>query len=539
MRQAPKDELGSGVERMKRPFRFVVLLVLLFTPVFGVPVVLAQALPPDLVLVNGTVLTVDDADTVAEALAIRAGRIVAVGTTSDIRKLAGLGTEVIDLNGRTATPGLIDTHLHVSPPSDELDLSDPDIRNIADLQARLRQEVAKYAPGEWVRGRGWDGGKLVERRFLRASDLDVVSPANPVWLRHTTGHYGVANTLALKLASVTRETVDPPAETLERDASGNPTGLMKESATGVITRVITGGGRGRGPGGEPGGGLAATFAGFNREGLTAVKDPGVTAGRFAQYRQMLDAGTLNVRVFALWRGGDTMASLEETIRQMGAHPRLPQTMGNGMLTSGGVKLYIDGSGGACTGWMHDDWNLESTGVEKGNKGYPTTDPAVFREQIRRLHDAGIHVGTHAVGDRGMDVVVDAYADALRAKPTRGLRHSIIHANLPTDHAIDTMAMLQKTYDAGYPELQPPFLWWIGDNYAGNYGPTRAPRLLPLRTMLKKGVRWAAGSDYYVTPFAPRYGLWASVVRKPLRGTYGETAFGLDEALAGRVVHRAP
>ena len=498
----------------------------------------SQAQPPDLLLVNGTVLTVDEADTIAEALAIRAGRIVAVGTTSEISRLAGPRTGVIDLDGRTATPGLIDTHLHVSPPSDQLDLSDPDIRTIADLQARLKEEVAKHPPGEWVRGRGWDEGKLAERRFLRASDLDAVSPANPVWLTHTTGHYGVGNSLALKLAGVTRDTPDPPAGTIERDAAGNPTGLMKESATGLVTRAIGGEGRGRGRGGDAGGGLAAALAGFNREGLTAVKDPGVSAARFEQYRQMLEAGTLTVRVFALWRGGRTVESVDQTIRQMNGYPRLPQTIGDGILTSGGVKLYIDGSGGARTGWMHDDWNLDSTGVEAGNKGYPTTDPDVYREQIRRLHEAGIHVGTHAVGDRGMDVVVDAYADALRARPTRGLRHSIIHANLPTSHAIETMAMLQKTYDAGYPELQPPFMWWIGDTYAGNYGPARSRRLLPLRTFAEQGILWAGGSDYSVTPYAARYGLWSSVARKTLRGTYGETAFGLDEAVDVRTALRS-
>ncbi len=495
--------------------------------------VAGQQEPADLVLVNGIVLTVDPNDSIAEAVAVRAGKIVAVGSTADVRRLAGERTTVVDLAGRTATPGLIDTHLHVSPPSDQLDLSDPDIRTIADLQARLRAEVMSHPPGEWVRGRGWDEGKLTEGRFLRASDLDVVSPDNPVWLTHTTGHYGVGNSLALKLAGVTRETPDPPAGTIERDADGTPTGLMKESATGLVTRSMSGGrggGRGRGRGGDVRAGLAVTFANFNREGMTAVKDPGVNAGRFDEYRQMLEDGTLTVRMFALWRGGRTVESVEETIRQMAEYPRLPATLGDGMLTSGGVKLYIDGSGGARTGWMHDDWNIESTKTEAGNAGYPTTDPEVYREQVRRIHDAGIHVGTHAVGDRGIDWVVDTYADVLRRKPTRGLRHSIIHANIPTDHAIDVMAELQKTYDAAYPEAQAPFMWWIGDTYAGNFGPARSARLMPFQTYLKKGVIWAGGSDYSVTPYPARYGLWSSVVRKTLRGTYGETAFGTAEAI---------
>ncbi len=503
--------------------------------------VAGQPEPADLVLVNGTVLTVDARDTVAEALAVRGGRIVAVGTTAAVRRLAGERTTVIDLAGRTATPGLIDTHLHVSPPSDQLDLSDPDIRTIADLQERLRAEVASHGKGEWVRGRGWDEGKLAEGRFLRASDLDAVSPENPVWLTHTTGHYGVGNSLALRLAGVTRETPDPPAGTIERDADGTPTGLMKESATGLVTRAMSGGqggGRGRGRGADAAAGLAVTFANFNREGMTAVKDPGVNAGRFETYQQMLANGTLTVRMFALWRGGRTVESVDQTIGQMAAHPRLPATLGDGMLASGGVKLYMDGSGGARTGWMHGDWNIESTKTEAGNTGYPTTDPDVYREQVRRLHDAGIHVGTHAVGDRAIDWVVDTYADVLRAKATRGLRHSIIHANIPTDHAIDVMAELQKTYDAVYPEAQAPFMWWIGDTYAGNFGPARSARLMPFRTYVQKGVLWAGGSDYSVTPFPARYGLWSSVTRKTLRGTYGETAFGTAEAVDIRTALRS-
>ena len=115
-------------------------------------------------------------------------------------------------------------------------------------------------------------------------------------------------------------------------------------------------------------------------------------------------------------------------------------------------------------------------------------------------------------------------------PTHGLRHSIIHANIPSDHALAAMAPLQARYDAGYPEAQAPFLWWIGDTYAGNFGPTRAPRLMPFATYVKRGIRWGGGSDYPVTPVAARYGLWASVARETLKGTYGARPFGAAEAV---------
>jgi predicted amidohydrolase YtcJ len=150
--------------------------------------------------------------------------------------------------------------------------------------------------------------------------------------------------------------------------------------------------------------------------------------------------------------------------------------------------------------------------------------------VKLITAAGWSVGTHAIGDHGIDVVVDAYKDAIEATGKKGLRHSIIHGNTPSDHAIETMAYLQKTFDAGYPEEQPPFMWWIGDTYAGNLGPNRAGRLEPLATFLKKGVVWAGGSDYSVTPYAGRYGLWASVARKTLNATYGATPFGTAESV---------
>jgi hypothetical protein len=127
---------------------------------------------------------------------------------------------------------------------------------------------------------------------------------------------------------------------------------------------------------------------------------------------------------------------------------------------------------------------------------------------------------------------------LQEKPTAGLRHGIIHCNTPTDHAIETMARLQKEYDAGYPELQAPFTWWIGDNYAGNLGPDRVGRLIPLKTFLAKGIVWGGGSDYPVTPYPARYGIWSSIERQTLKGVYGAQPFGTAESVDVHVALRS-
>ena len=160
---------------------------------------------------------------------------------------------------------------------------------------------------------------------------------------------------------------------------------------------------------------------------------------------------------------------------------------------------MDGSTAARTAWVYQPWHKNFTEVDQGNVGYPNMDPEVYRQMVRLFHQAGVNVGTHAIGDRAIDWVVDTYALVLKEKPTPGLRHTIIHAYLPTPHAITTMAQLQKQYDAGYPELQPGFLWFIGKTISASLGPDRVPRTMPLKTYLANGVRWGGGSDYYVTP----------------------------------------
>jgi predicted amidohydrolase YtcJ len=483
---------------------------------------------PDLVLYHGRIHTVDSTDTTVEALAIAHGRIVARGTDREMLALATRGTRRIDLEGRAATPGLIDAHAHISDAGlaalYDVDLSEA--RSIADVVSRVRVAVARLKPGEWLEGDGWDEGKLAEHRYVTAADLDPVSPANPVWLLHTTGHYGVANTLALRQAHIDRNTPDPPAATIERDADRQPTGVLKESA--AMDQVIE-----RIPPSTPAqlrAGILASLELMHREGMTAVKDPDIGRPVWDAYTELLQQGALRAHVCVLWHAGSTLESARAALAEIEQHPRPPASLGDGRLVSCGAKIYMDGSGGARTAWMHEEWNRGFTGVDRGNHGYPAENPDVYREMVRLFHRAGVHVGTHAIGDHAIDWVVDTYAAVLRESPTMGLRHAIIHANIPTEHALGAMADLEHRYDAGYPEVQAPFMWWIGDNYAGNFGPQRSLRLVPLKTFVARGIRFSGGSDAPVTPLPARYGLWASVEREPLLGTYGRHPFGLAEAV---------
>ncbi len=502
------------------------LLVGLF--LLGVRVAPAQeAQPPQLILFHGHILTVDAADSVVQAIAVRDGKIIALGTDRDILRLGGAATRRIDLHGQTATPGLIDSHAHIADAGvDELyHVRLSDVTTVAEAVQRVRVAVAALKPGEWVEGAGWDEGKLGERRYLLAADLDRVSPSNPVWLMHTTGHYGVANSVALRLAKIDAGTPNPPSGTIDHDPQGKPTGVLKESAMDAVAKLI--------PPPSPAqrrAGILSSIEIMHQEGMTAVKDPDISQDIWDAYRSLLDEGKLVHHVCVLWHAGSTLDSARDALKVISALPRPPASLGNGRLLSCGAKIYMDGSGGARTAWMYKDWNKNSSGTDTGNTGYPNTDPEIYRQEVRLFHQAGINVGTHAIGDRAIDWVVDTYAKVLEETPTPGLRHSIIHANIASDHAIQVMAALQSKYDAGYPEAQAPFLWWIGDNYAGNFGPERSQRLVPLKSFLSHGVRWGGGSDYPVTPIAARDGLWASVVREPLKGTYGMHPFGTAESV---------
>ncbi len=276
---------------------------------------------PDLVLYRGRIHTVDSTDTTVEALAIAHGRILARGTDREMLALARHGTRRIDLEGRAATPGLIDAHAHISDAGlaalYHVDLSEA--RSIADVVSRVHGAIARLKPGEWLQGDGWDEGKLAEHRYVTTADLDPVSPANPVWLLHTTGHYGVANTLALRQAHIDRNTPDPPAATIDRDAARQPTGVLKESA--AMNEVMD-----RIPPTTPAqlrAGIVASLDLMHREGMTAVKDPDIGRPVWDAYTELLQQGALRAHVCVLFHAGSTLESARAALAEIQQHPRPP------------------------------------------------------------------------------------------------------------------------------------------------------------------------------------------------------------------------
>jgi hypothetical protein len=319
--------------------------------------------------------------------------------------------------------------------------------------------------------------------------------------------------------------LDPKAGTIERDRLGAPTGVLKESAKDLVTQHI--------PGATPAqrqAGILASLKLMHREGMTAAKDPAIEEEDWQAYVALATAHQLDAHICVLWRTEPDMASAHTLLQRLSDLPKPPHTVAGTNLMSCGVKIFMDGSGGARTAWMYEDWNQKRTSIDTGNQGYPLIDPNVFRAQVSLFHRAGLHIGTHAIGDRAIDTVVDAYDAVLTEQPLIGLRHSIIHANIPSDHALDVMLHLQQAYDSGFPESQAAFTWWIGDNYAGNFGVQRSARLNPFNTYQRRGIRFGGGSDYDVTPLPARFGLWASVAREAALGTFGAHPFGIEQSI---------
>jgi predicted amidohydrolase YtcJ len=266
----------------------------------------------NLIFFGGKVIVMEAAGSVTEAIAIRGGRIAALGTMAEVRKLAGPATRLIDLHGRTVTPGLIDAHLHFADvtPLYSVDLSR--VESIAEVQRLVRERVTTAKRGEWITGRGWDEGKLREQRYVRADDLDMVAPHNPVWLTHATGHYAVSNSAALKMAHIDASTKDPPAGTIDRDAHGRPTGILKDAALDLVDARVP-----RPTHAQMRKGYLRLMRELNREGMTAIKDPGMDAENWKVYSELLAEKKLTIHLVALWWGGSTLEETQSDSRTRG------------------------------------------------------------------------------------------------------------------------------------------------------------------------------------------------------------------------------
>ncbi len=458
----------------------------------------------ELILRGGKIVTLDDAGRIAEALAVRAGRILAVGSNEEISRCADAGTRVIDLAGRTVLPGLIDVHTHAlewakSILRGELDLRYPAVRSVSDIARLVGERAAATPEGTWVIGSGWDDAQLAERRYPTRRDLDAVSPKHPVYLVHISGHLAVANSAALARAGITRETPDPAGGVIERDAAGEPTGIVKDTAMTLVARHL--------PADPPD--LARRAAKLVSEkalevGLTTIHDIYLSPDDMRAYQQARAAGELNVRV-QMVPGVGSLKDAEEIVR-MGVHTGF----GDEQLKLGAVKLFADGGMGARTIAIYPP----GVAGEPENLGLLIWKSEELQQAHRLLAAAGWQITTHAIGDRALDQVLDSYAATMQALNREGSgqapRFRIAHAGLSTP----AIQKRLRALGVGV-ETNPAFVYWIG-SWFEKYGPERVRWAYPGKSYIENGIVAAGASDVGVTPLSPWWGIWAAVVRREMR-----------------------
>lgn len=476
----------------------------------------------DLVVLNGSVLQMDSRFGTGQALAVRNGNVVAVGTNREIKRLAGRRTEVVDAAGGTVLPGINDSHLHLSgfaltlPPLSY----NVDTGTIEDLVAIVRSAAEQAAtPIEWIRGQGWNDNRLP--RPPDRHDLDAVSGDHPVLLTDFSFHAIAVNTKALELAGITRDTQPPVGGVIERDANGEPTGVLRETAQGLVQSVV--------PPFSPDDisrGVDASIAMLHAQGITSVTDPGVGGSTLELYAAKAAAGLLPLRVTALLSGGTSVATMRAAIE--GYEPL--SGVDKRYLRVAGVKIFADGIPTAAqTAWLHEPY-LD------GSNGSLVIDGASIEEQVATLHQMikiankrGFQIGTHATGDATIDAVVAGYLAAMASsRKNADLRHYVIHGDLTPAATLRKMARNNIGVN-----MNGTIKYLLGRTLDPVLGPERTDYQWPYRTALDAGVRVSSSSDAPVTFPSWLQGVMAMRLREGMfGGVAGESErISVREALA--------
>ena len=465
---------------------------------------------PTLLFHNGPILTPDG---VAGALAVRDGIIQATGPAEDLLDLAGPETRVVDLGGRALLPGFNDAHIHlwkVAMLLRQVDVRPAVAPSIEAIVAAFAARAAETPPGEWIEGRGFQESLLAERRWPTRHDLDRAAPGHPLFVTRTCGHIIVANSRALEAAGITRDTPDPAGGEIDRDEHGEPTGILRETAMTLIRRVAP----------PPRQSLLqeALVEAARRQlqlGITSVCDPGVDEYVLDAYLALEREERLPIRV-------DLMAL---RFTPDGRRAELPTPFVRDRLKLDTIKFFADGGLSGATAAV----SLPYRNRPAESYGILYHEPDEFAWEVRQVHEAGLRVATHAIGDRAIEMVLDAYeaAYASDSAATRQ-RHRIEHFGLPTPAQIQRAARLGVVVVP-----QPVFMHSLGRSFLTYLPEAMFPRLYPLRAFLDAGCRVALSSDAPVVPDNnPLLGLRAAADRTSADGVAisPEQGVGVAEAL---------
>jgi hypothetical protein len=467
----------------------------------------------DTVYVNGRIITADKHFSIAQAVAITGGRFVAVGTNEEILKLAGPNTFKVDLGGKTVIPGLIDSHTHMDGAGTaETAAQLSRAKTIAEAQATIADfiKAKNVPPGVWVRtGRWHPPSQLKEQRYLTRQELDAVAPNNPVYVQ-TVGHFAMANSKALELAGITNATKNPVGGKIYRDANGEATGLLEETAIDLVTQKIPV------PTFEEM--IAQNIAAqriYNRSGITGTVVGGLTEEQIRVYFEVASRGQSSVRAGVMWKPAPgTAAQFEQALRQA----KYKDNSGNDWVRTAGIKLVSDGGMTLKSAYIR-----EAYADDPHNHGTLALDPVEYKKSVVLANRYGWRVGTHAVGDAAVDLVLDAYEGADLDRSIKGKRFIIIHGSLITPDQVVRAKHLDVRVD-----FQNIFMWDKAATVERFMGSKLADRAIPSKLLLDTlGYEaTAAGTDNEVNILNPFVGLYIMVTRKDPRGH----VYGADQAL---------
>ena len=448
--------------------------------------------PADLVLINGDIYTVASPRSRAQAIAIKGEKIVAVGSSADVRASIGSRTRVIDLHGRFAMPGFNDAHVHLaSAGMAKLTVNFESAKSLAEFQQRIRAALKNYKPGEWITGSGWDHTLWPEKRFPTRWDLDAVSKDHPMIFSRVDGHVAVANSLALKLAGVTKATPDPAAGHIVRDAkTGEPDGMLEEDAAmSLVYRHVPPASHERRRRA-----IELALADAVSHGVTSIQDYS-TWQDFLIYRELKQEGKLPLRITEWLIFTEPLAKLEEERREGGTT--------DPWLKTGSLKAFMDGSLGSRTAAM-----LAPYSDDPSTSGILRMQPKELNAMSIERDKAGFQLNFHAIGDKANRVALDAFAAVRAANGPRDRRDRIEHAQVIAPEDFARFADLHIIAS-----MQPVHLL-DDERWAGaRLGPERSKGAYAWNTMRKDGVRLAFGTDYPVEGIDPLRGLYACVPRE--------------------------
>ena len=486
-----------------------------------------QKAKADVIFIHGNIYTevIDSAAAFgsgkrAESLAIAGDKILAVGNRDEVMKFKGTETKIIDLNGHFLMPGFNDAHMHMASAGlEKINVDLVGAKTLDEFRERLLAKVEKAAPGEWIVGEGWDETLWPVKVLPTRWDLDEVSSSHPVYLERVDGHIGVANTRALQLASVTVAAKDPEGGKIDRDEGGTPTGILREKAQEAVQAIIP-----KPTHEKRRQAIETALADLASHGVTSAQDYSQWED-FKIYEELEHEGKLTARI-SEWLPFDD--SIDQLNKKRDSHPATDNMLHTGML-----KGFMDGSLGSKTAAL-----LEPYSDDPQNSGLPQYDAAKLNAMTRERVLAGYQIGFHAIGDKGVQMALDAFAEAEKAakeakvKAVDGgsdYRLRIEHTQVTTPQQIPRFKELKIIAS-----MQPSHLLTDMNWAESRLGAKRAEHSYAWADFLRHGVVLAFGTDYPVEPVSPLPGLYAAITRTSEDGRktyYPAEKITVEQALA--------